>query len=78
MGRRIGSVAATAAGIALLSGCAWIGGGLDRANAQLVQQLTDYCAQPEYRRQALYILANGALEANNITVAVICPGDEVE
>jgi hypothetical protein len=51
---------------------------LDRANAQLVQQLTDYCAQPEYRRQALYILANGALEANNITVAVICPGDEVE
>jgi len=62
----------------LLPGCAWFGQGLDKAGDQLRQQLTDYCAQPLYRREALYILINGALEAQSIQVAVICPGDEVE
>lgn len=64
--------------VVLTSGCALLGGGLDRAGDQLRQQLTDYCAQPLYRREALYILVNGALEPQSIQVAVICPGDEVE
>jgi len=60
----------------LLPGCSLLGGGLDRAGDQLRQQLTDYCAQPLYRREALYILVNGALEAQSIQIAVVCPGDE--
>jgi len=62
----------------MVSGCALIGGGLDKANAKLVKQATDYCAQPLYRREALYILVNGALGSQRIQISVICPGDETE
>ncbi len=64
--------------ILLLSGCSWIGGGMDAIGGKMVGQITDYCAQPLYRREALYILINGALQAQDIEVAVICPGDETE
>lgn len=63
--------------LALLGGCGLLGQGLDRAGDQLRQQLTDYCAQPLYRREALYLLVNGALEAQSIQVAVVCPGDDI-
>jgi len=62
----------------LLSGCALVGSGLDTVGDKFVEQLTDYCAQPLYRREALYILVNGALDPQNIEVAIICPGDLVE
>lgn len=61
----------------LLPGCGLLSGGLDKAGDQLRQQLTDYCAQPLYRREALYILVNGALEPQSIQVSVVCPGDDI-
>lgn len=62
----------------LLQGCAVVGRGMDAASGQLVEQLTEYCAQPLYRREALYILVNGALEPQSIEISVICPGDATE
>ncbi len=64
--------------VMLLGGCSWIGGGMDIIGSKMVGQITDYCAEPLYRREALYILINGALQAQNIEVAVNCPGDEIE
>lgn len=61
-----------------LSGCTAFGGGIDRAERAMTKQLTQYCAWPYYRRYALYIIANGALEQQKIRAAIFCPGDPVD
>jgi len=60
------------------SGCTLLSGGFDKVGSRMVKEAVAYCSNPLYRREALYILVNGALASQDIEIGIICPGDEVE
>lgn len=63
----------------LLGGCiSRLNLGMDALHNRMTQEAIDYCAQPYYRREALFVLLSGALEQHKIQFGgLICPGDEM-
>ena len=64
----------------LTSGCVarGVNTALDRIGTPIANEIIEYCSMPLYRREALWLLMNGALEDNDIQVAIHCPGDYEE